>query len=103
MNDEQERLKPRISDPSDVIALFVMALNERQANKERSEAIAHEVFERTHPSQLSFTLPDELSRLRDEFGALEAPGLPEDGSDPGVYRDALWERLFLLVQEKRKG
>ncbi len=103
MNDGHERLKPRISDSADVIALFVTALNERQVNKERSEAIAHEVFERTHPSLLSFDLSDDLSRLRDEFGALEAPGLPDDGTDPDEYRNALWERLFLLVQEKRKG
>lgn len=101
MNDEQERLQPTISDPVDVMALFVTALKEQQADKERSEAIAHEVFERTHPSQLTFDLPDDLSRLRDEFGALEAPGLPDDDSDPDEYRDALWERLFSLVHEKR--
>lgn len=101
MTDEQERLRPTMSDPADVIALFVMALNERRANKDRSEAIAHEVFERTHSSQLSFDLPDDLSRLRDEFGALEAPGLPDDDSDPDEYRDTLWDRLFSLVQSKR--
>jgi hypothetical protein len=91
----------RLSNKDDVIELFLTAVDERRLNKELSESIAHNVFDRTHPSQLTFELPHELVELRNEFGALEAPGLPEDDSDPDEYRDALWERLSLLVHEKR--
>jgi hypothetical protein len=92
--------RKRLSNKADVIELFLTAINERRLNKGQSESIARDVFDRTHPSQLTFELPHELTELRNEFGALEAPGLPEDNSDPEEYRDALWDRLLVLVHEK---
>lgn len=101
MEDIRNRLQVELSTPNDVLAYFDEAIHIRELYPEDSEIIARAVFDHTHPSLLSFRLDEKLLRLRDEFGALEAPGLSGDDSDPDMYRDELWQRLKNLVNKNR--
>lgn len=101
MEDVRNRLQVELSTPSDVQAYFGEAIRIRELRPEDSETIARAVFDHTHPSQLSFRLDEKLLRLRDEFGALEAPGLSDDDADPDMYRNELWRRLKNLVNKNR--
>lgn len=67
---------------TDVLDYFVDAINFRNSHKDQSTDIATQVFNRTHATMLPFTLSKEAERLRFEFGALEAPGMPEDETLP---------------------
>jgi hypothetical protein len=93
MEEIRRRLDKELREESELAAYYLEAIELRMVHPELSEEIAREVFDRTHPSVLVFSIRDDVSQLRDEFGALEAPGLPDNGSDPDEYRDALWRRL----------
>jgi len=41
----------------------------------------------------------DIEMIRNEFGALEAPGEPEDNEDPDEHRDLFWERLLRIVEK----
>lgn len=101
VEDIQRQLGTKLLTQGEVLAYFSDAIRTQEANPEASELIAHTVFDHTHPSLLSFELSDEVLQLRDEFGALEAPGFPEDDSDPDAYRDQLWKRVKNLVNKNR--
>jgi hypothetical protein len=101
MEEIQKRLDIELQNESELLAFYLEAIEVRGDYPEYSEQIARAVFDRAHPYLLSFGISEDASRLRDEFGALEAPGLPEDDSDPDVYRDQLWKRLKNLVNENR--
>lgn len=89
------------ADATGLLDYYRLAIDFRKQHKDESEEIARLVFDATHPSKLSFEVPHYLLDIRDEFGALEAPGMPSDESDPDVYRDSLWNRLELIVNKKR--
>lgn len=89
------------ADASGLLDYYRSAVDFRKQNKDKSEEIARTVFDTTHSSRLSFEMPHYLMVIRDEFGALEAPGAPSDDTDPDIYRDALWRRLELIVNRKR--
>lgn len=93
-----------ITDESDVLDYYIDAINYRNAHKDESVDIAMHVFDRTHPkSRLSFPISTAIERLRDEFGALEAPGMPEnDDEDPSDHIDRLWSRLLNLVENEKR-
>lgn len=99
--DIRSQLQVEIPTTGDMQAYFAEAIRIQELHPEDSEFIAREVFNRTHPSLLSFQPDEELLWLRDEFGALEAPGLLDDDSDPDEYRDKLWQRLKILVNKNR--
>jgi hypothetical protein len=85
--------------PDDVRRFFREAIEYRQTHKDESERIALYVFDMAHEPRLGFPLPDNLKAIRYEFGALEAPGWPEDDSvDPDEFIDSLWSRLSALIE-----
>lgn len=87
-----------VSRTEDVKNIFLKALDFREAAKDQSCQIALDVFDRTSEQQLTFELPVEYSRVRDEFGALEAPGSPPNDSQPQLeFEDFLWRRLRTMV------
>jgi len=54
--------------------------------------------------QLSFPISTETDQLRDEFGALEAPGMPEDDEkDPAEEVNELWLRLLDLINKVKES
>lgn len=54
-----------------------------------SPEIARWTFDATNPQRLAFSLDPGLEKIRDEFGALEAPGSPENPSMDLVNFDDL--------------
>ena len=87
---------PDFKDRADVFLFFLGALDYREAHPEESEKIALFVFDATH----KFIFDNDIETIRNEFGALEAPGEPENGN-PDDYREALWTRLRLMVERMR--
>lgn len=92
------------SDPfeseAQVLEYFRLALQTRARSPESSREIAYGVFTMTSSENLLFTPSTQLSRLRDEFGALEAPGLENQDSneqEAKQFEDRLWLRLEGLV------
>lgn len=82
------RPKPKTS--SEVLDLYGAALAYRNLNPGESQAIALFVFDASH----GVTMGPDMTKLRYEFGALEAPGMPADSTmDPYVYENYLWSRL----------
>lgn len=76
----------------------------RHSNVSRSEEIARRAFDNTHISVLGFSLPADYERVRNEFGALEAPGAHEgiSGQFPDsqeAYENSLWLRLSEEVNQ----
>lgn len=93
-----------LTSESDVLDYYVDAIHYRNSHKSESTEIAIHVFNRTHPKvRLSFAINRKVERLRDEFGALEAPGMPEDDTeDPNDYSDRLWARLLNLTENEKR-
>ncbi|MGD8374282.1 MAG: hypothetical protein PVI21_05520 [Candidatus Woesebacteria bacterium] len=83
----------------DIISFFNEALLYRQSHKNQSEKIACFVFDTTHESKIGLLYNKRIDTIRNEFGALEAPGLPDNNQDPDEFADYLWSRLGLLVKE----
>lgn len=94
-----------MTDESDVLDYFIDAIQYRNAHKNESAAVAMHVFDRTHPKgRLSFPVDSEIEQLRYGFGALEAPGMPEDDEkDPDEYIDDVWQLLMDRVKETKKN
>lgn len=101
MEEIKKQLDKELRNESELISYYLEAIEIRTLHPELSEEIAREVFDQTHPSTLPFIVNDDTQRLRDEFGALEAPGLPDDYTNPDVYREQLWQRLKYIVNENR--
>ena len=94
------RLAPAsIETHEDLRVYFRLAIQLRFANREQSAQIARCVFNQTHRSRLTFTLTEKESRIRDEFGALEAPGsfCTKDENLQKAREDELWRRLEDLL------
>jgi len=93
-----------LSNETEVLDYYVDAIHYRNAHKDESPDIAIHVFDRTHPKiRLSFPTSSEIDKLRDEFGALEAPGMPEDNEkNPDEYIDEVWMRLLNLVNKAKE-
>ena len=83
----------------DVLNFFQEAIVYRETHKSESEEIARFVFDATHRTKINVPLSTELEKIRYEFGALEAPGQPEDNSDPNIFVDHLWSRLHLITKK----
>lgn len=97
---ELTRSKPFESE-DEVLDYFRVALQARAQSREASCEIARTVFTTTSIEFLDFTPSEHLSRLRYEFGALEAPGLENQDSDElqaKEFEDKLWRRLEGLVR-----
>lgn len=93
--------KEPFENEAQVLEYFRVALHTRARSREASSGIAHTVFTMTSPEYLNFTPSGHVSRLRDEFGALEAPGLEhQDSSEDQAtdFEDKLWKRLEGLVR-----
>jgi len=96
--------KTNLQTADDIIGFFKSAIEYRKFHKEESEKIACFVFDNTHETKIKIPLDEELEKIRYEFGALEAPGQPEDDMDEADYIDTLWSRLSSIidkVNEKR--
>jgi hypothetical protein len=93
-----------LSNELEVLDFFEAAIRYREDHKAQSSEIAVHVFDKAHPKpQLSFPIADDIDNLRNEFGALEAPGMPEDDDkDPDEYDDELWTRLNNLVTKAKE-
>lgn len=83
----------------DILSFFNEAILYRQNHKEESEKIALFVFDKTHESKLGLLYNKRIDTIRNEFGALEAPGMPDDDQDPDDFVDYLWDRLRIIVKE----
>ena len=93
------RLQP-IESEIDLIRFYGAAIDFRNVHKEHSADIALYVFDATNQTaELHFHPAADLVAIRYEFGALEAPGTP---NDPDMsyqdFDDMLWERLHQLVK-----
>ena len=84
----------------DIFLFFAQAIVYRSSHKKESEKIARFVFDVTHNSRLGALYTDGIDVIRNEFGALEAPGAPDNSIRPDQYVDYLWDRLRLIVEEK---
>ena len=100
MEENKHHLQTKIHNQSELVDYFAEAIRIREQHPDQSEAIARQVFDNTHPALLSFEVSQQIQIIRNEFGALEAPGLPDDDTDPDVYRDHLWQRVKKIVNKK---
>jgi len=97
MQDLQKYLP--IKSEKELIDFYIAAIDYRNKHKDQSPAIAQFVFDASHPLNLPFALSKSLTSIRFEFGALEAPGMPEDDSIlPEDYDDTLWNRLLRIIK-----
>ncbi len=98
-----------VKNDDDATKLFIEAIKFRDDQKNMSADIARYVFAQTQPAKIGFELRKDLSDLRYEFTALEAPGWPPgwpnmNEMSPEKYDDFLWDRLLnLVVQAKERG
>ena len=84
-----------IKSEEELIKFYISAIDYRNGHKGQSADIAQFVFDASHSSNLPFESSEELTSLRFEFGALEAPGLPENNTiSIEDYDDQLWDRLL---------
>lgn len=100
MKEFHNQLQIELSNQEDLVNYFAKAIQLREQHRDQSEEIARQVFDNTHPALLSFEVNDRLQKIRNEFGALEAPGLLDNDSDPDAYRDDLWRRLKNLINKR---
>lgn len=87
---------------ADILTFFSRAIEYRENHKKESGKIAQFVFDTTHKSRLGELFDDDIEFLRNEFGALEAPGLPPDKMTGDEYVDCLWGRLEVMVEKHQK-
>ena len=96
---------PTLKSDDDVLRFFKTAIEYRNSHKSEYGKIARFVFDSTHRLAVGIELNIDLERIRAEFIALEAPGMPlDDNLSPEVYDDRLWKRLESMVDaaiEKR--
>jgi hypothetical protein len=94
-----------LSNESDVLEYYLDAIEYRTAHKDGSPAIAIHVFDKTHPAlKLSFRISRDVDHLRDGFGSLEAPGMPEDDNkDPDEDVDEAWQLLLDRVNKVKQN
>lgn len=92
-----------LGNTTELLNFYSDAIHYRNSHKAQSSEIAQYVFNATHPTiRLTFPVDTGLDRLRDEFGALEAPGMPMDDTvDPDEDEDRLWERLLTIVKNEQ--
>lgn len=89
-----------IKSEEELIKFYIYAIDYRNRHKDQSTNIALFTFNASHPSRLPFVLSEGLTSIRFEFGALEAPGMPEDNTiSIEDYDDQLWDRLLKLVRK----
>lgn len=81
---------PRLTR-ADFYDLFREAISRKESGEPGSN-VARAIFDRTHPQNLLFCMTAMESRLRDEIGALEAPGESE-GEDIAETERILWDRF----------
>lgn len=89
-----------ISTPEDVIEYMKLGISVRKKNPDKSREIARLIFNNTHELITGVALPDDITRIRYEFGALEAPGNPNYAIDLKDYDDKLWSRLEELIKNR---
>jgi len=94
----------KLFNEADILNYYSDAIHYRNEHKEQSASIAMHVFDKTHPKNaLTFPISSAVDRLRDEFGALEAIGTPEDDAlSMEDHENEVWLRLLDLIQ-KEKG
>jgi hypothetical protein len=94
-----------LTNESEVLDYYIDAINYRNAQKEESAVIAMHVFDRTHPIlMLTFPIDDTTDSLRNEFGALEAPGWSEDETKSlEESEDEAWEYVHGLVNKAKQN
>lgn len=93
---------PVLNNESDLIRFFQYAIEYRNNHKDESTKVAMFVFDTTFQDNLSFSLPKYLDDVRNEFGALEAPGSAPDNEDQEAFEDKLWDRLHLIIEKNSK-
>jgi len=96
-----------IESEDDLIDFYLNVIDYRNKHKDDSATIAIEVFNKTHPANLLFPVSDSLKSIRFEFGALEAPGIPDADSEYSEmsledFDDMLWERLRKMIIANKK-
>ena len=90
---------PNLKNRRDIFLFFNEALAYRKSHQEESERIALFVFDTTHEDKLGKIYDQKIEKIRNEFGALEAPGMPKNGQDADNFREKLWDRLARIVHE----
>lgn len=90
---------PTLENVEDVLHFFLHAIEYRGSHKSESQKIARFVFDATYQAKIEMPFSQGLERIRYEFGALEAPGQPDDDGDPDVFVDQLWDRLRLIIEK----
>lgn len=86
----------------DIFSFFLSAIGYREKHKDQSEQVALYVFNVTHKNKLGILYSDDIDAIRNEFGALEAPGQPDDNTEPDVFVDHLWDRLRAIIEKSQK-
>lgn len=93
-----------IKNNLDLLNFFLSAIEFRNSHSQQSRNIALRVFNKTHELSKIFTIDEKLRELMYEFGALEAPGSPDNQEiSLKEYDNKLWSRLLeLIILEKEK-
>ena len=93
--------KADLSTNEGVLDFYKEMLNYRTLHKACSNEIARFSFDTTYVISSDVKIDERIKDIRYEFGALEAPGQPDDDMYEDGYVDSLWARLSGLVDKVR--
>jgi hypothetical protein len=94
----------RLPNESEVLEYYIDAIKYRDGHKDESLEIATHVFDKTHTLQLGFSVDESMDRLRDEFGALEAPGWSKDETKSlEESEEEAWNYVSNLINKVKKS
>lgn len=94
-----------INNKAELLEYYLDAISYRNKHKELSKDIALHVFGRTNSNgMLSFEVPENIVKVRFEFGALEYPGWSDDESkDLEESEDEAWQYVLDMVNNQIKN
>lgn len=90
-----------IETKKDLFRFWFAALEYRKLHQDIERNLAHFIFTTSlEAGRRMSEYDDQLNAITFEFGALEAPGMPDDESiHPELYSDQLWNRLDGIVRK----
>lgn len=85
---------------SDLVAIFVSVAQQYARNPGSRTQIARAGFDRSHPHVVGRELTRRESRIREELGALEAPGRKPDSfaGSQNTYEEDLWKTWLQEIE-----
>lgn len=85
---------------ADLLRFYRQTAIRRADEPSNSCTIAEEAYLASAPKNLRFELTAKMARIRDELGALSAPGAPDTDQSYSLYEDQLWSRFINMLPDQ---